>query len=156
MPTRPDANPDPKSPRQRLLLFTSLSALDGTIATMAAVGALDDPLGATICGLIVVAGTGAWLSARDGFSGSLGRRDWLRLLEYALVSSGLTLAAAALGGWSATALDLFWLPRAAGLATILLGAEIAGMRIPGLHGVRLPVVVLLTGFALEAITLWIR
>lgn len=133
-----------------LLLLTTLGAVDGTVFLMAASGALSTLAGAVTCGLTVVAGAGAWLVARDEFGrGERTRRDGLRLAATAGVASAVTLAAAWLGASLAGAVQLIVLPKAAGLVILLVAAEVAGLGLPRVKGLPLPVAALAVALVVE-------
>lgn len=149
------ASPEPNDTRtatSHLLLFTTISALDGTILMLAASGTFHDPWTATVAGLTVVAGAGAWLSARRAFAGGC---DWKRLVRVA-IPAALATTIAALVGAHLGSLHLTVLPKAAGVALLLIAAEVAGWRLPRVQRLPVPVPLALIAFALplEVLAHW--
>lgn len=125
-----------------VFMMCTLAAVDGTVLLLAASGRLSSPAGAMVVGLNVIAGAGAWLAARDAFAG----RSWHAADVGALAALGVAIigstVAAAWLGLRLGAIDLVVLPKAAGLVLLLIGAQIAGVRLP--HPARLPLPVFAT------------
>lgn len=143
-PTRPD----------RLLFFTSISALDGTIATLAATGVLATLSGAIVAGLTVIAGAGAWLTAHQTYAHRpLTRKDRTGLSLLVLFASLATLIAATLGH-SLSTLEPTLLPKAAGIALLLVALELTGIRLPRRGPLSLPLALITTALALEVLIHW--
>lgn len=101
--------------RSRLFLATTLPALDGTLAAVAARGGLATTQGAVATGLAVIAGVGAWSSARREFP----RRGASAVLAVILTASTL---GAVLAAWGGERLGTWWpwFPTAAGVVVVLL------------------------------------
>lgn len=134
----------------KLLLMTSLPAVDGTIFALAARGTFGTLGGATLAGLTVIAGASAWAAARHEF----GREaDRVALALVALASTlGAALSAAAGAAFGArAALEIF--PTAAGLAVLAIAAEVLGARLPRAGRVPFPAVIVAAG-ALGEVARW--
>ncbi len=140
------------APAPHLLGMTCLSSVDGTIPMLAASGAFANPATSATLGLTVVAGIGAWITAWQAYPEKLGRQDWLRLGAYAGITMLVTLAAAWLGAALAPAMHV--LPYVAGVVVLLIAMQIAGLRLPRLGKVPLPLGVVAAGMLLEVL-LWI-
>jgi hypothetical protein len=138
-----------------LYAFTLLSAVDGSLVALAAAGHLDSIGGALTVGLLVIAGAGSWLAARTAFGGRRRtRRDWLLLGVLGVATLAATAASAWLGLTLGRALTLHVLPKAAGLALFVLAAEVAGLKVPRLGRVPIPVLVLGAAALLEVGLAW--
>lgn len=125
------AVPTDKRAAANLLLMTSLGAVDGTVLLMAASGALASVGSAVVVGLTVVSGAGAWIAAYQAFGGR--RRtagDYWLLAGIALLSAVATVAAAWVGMALGEAVRFHVLPKAVGVILFLVGAEVAGLRLP--------------------------
>ncbi len=140
-----------KGGKRDLLVMTCLGAIDGTIVLLAATGGLSSWSAAIVAGLTIVTGVGAWLAARDAFAGG---REWFTLGAIAIISTTATVAAAWLGVHLGAAVTLHVLPKAAGIFLCVLGAQMAGLRIPSPQHVPAPLAVLAGGLALEGIVQW--
>jgi hypothetical protein len=137
-----------------LFALTLLSAADGSLLALAAAGRLSTLGGALTVGLLVVAGAGSWLAARQAFAGRRpDARGWRALGLLGVLTLASTVASAWLGSALGEAVTLHALPKAAGVVLLLLSAEMAGVRMPRPGRVPLPVAALAAGFALEAL-LW--
>ncbi len=146
-----------QSPRPVASLFvlTLLSAVDGSLLALAAAGRLRSLTDAVTIGLVVVAGAGSWLAANQAFAGR--RRthhDWGLLAGL----GALTLASTVLSVWLGTqlgaALTLHVLPKGAGLVLLLVGAEVAGLRLPRAGRLPLPLAGLGLVLAAEVLLQW--
>ena len=134
-----------------LFMLCTLAAMDGTIALLAAGGRLSTWGGAVAAGLTTIAGAGAWIAARQAFGGRRRTaRDYGLLTLLGAVTAGAAVAAASLGALIGSR-HLEFLPKAAGLALLLVAAEVAGLRVPRAKGVPLPLVVALAGGVLEVL-----
>lgn len=154
MPTDPIPTTSTEQTAQRnLLLFTSVSSLDGTVMLLAAGGALSSTAGAAVAGLTVVAGAGAWLSARDAFRSGLGGGAWRRLLSVALPAMVLTLIAT-LVGTQVGGVALTVLPKVAGVALLFVAAEVTWGRAVRIGRVPVALALLLVGIPLEVLGAW--
>lgn len=137
-----------------LFAVTLLSAVDGSLLLLAAAGRLRTLGGALAVGLLVVAGAGSWLAARQAFAGRRpDARGWRVLGLLGALTLASTVAATWVGATLGQAVTLHVLPKAAGVVLLLLSAEMAGVRVPRLGRVPLPVAALVAGSALEAL-LW--
>lgn len=139
----------------RVLLMMVLPAVDGGILLLAAAGRLSSPASAAAIGLTMIAGVGAWIAARDAFA----VRPWTvrngaALIVLGLVTVAATVAAAWIGTTLGQALTLHVLPKVAGVALCLIGAEVSGLRLPKPVGVPLPVVAVAAGVFLEVAYQW--
>lgn len=139
-----------RAAESKLFLMTSLPAVDGTLFALAATGRLATPAVAVTVGLTIIAGAGAWLSAREEFSGERGG-DRGTLLFIALASTLLALAATTAGALVGAHVTLVALPTAAGLALVALAAEFAGARLPRVAGLAAPTLIVIGGIAGEVI-----
>lgn len=139
------------SPASRLFLLCTLSALDGTVAVLAAAGRLSTLGGAVGVGLTIVAGAGAWAAAHEAFGGRPGRRGVALLGLLGLAIAVATVAAA----WAGAALsDLRVLPKAAGPMLLLVAAEVGGLRVPAPLGVPPSAAAAGLAVALEVLVRW--
>lgn len=104
--------------RSRLFLATVLPVVDGTLAAVAARGGLSTPAGATLVGLTVIAGAGAWSSARREFAGGGHGRALAALVVVTTIGAVLAAWAGAEAGerWP-------WFPVAAGAVVLSLAAN---------------------------------
>ncbi len=134
-----------------LLLMTTLGAIDGTILLLAAQGVLDSLAGAILTGLTVIGGAGAWITARQAFGARHGLQANLALGAIAVLGSLAAVAAAALGSWIGSTMDLAVLPKAVGVVLLLVAAEVSGLRLPHLAGLPLPVAGVLAAIILEGV-----
>lgn len=136
-----------------LFAITLLSAADGSLLLLAAAGRLRTLGGALAVGLLVVAGAGSWLAARRAFAGRRpDARGWAILGLLGVLTLMSTVAATWLGATLGQAVTLHVLPKAAGVVLLLLSAEMAGVPVPRLGRVPLPVAALLAGTLLEVLT----
>ena len=122
-----------------LFVLTLLSAVDGSLLALAAAGRLTSLADAVTIGLVVVAGAGSWLAANQAFAGR--RRtgsDWGLLGLLGALTLASTVASVWLGARLGDALTLHVLPKGAGLVLFLVGAEVAGLRLPKPGRVPLP------------------
>ncbi len=144
-----------KGHAMNLLLMTSLGAVDGTILLLAASGALSSIGAAVVVGLTVVSGAGAWIAAYQAFGGRAHTaQDYRALAGIALLSILATVAAAWIGMALGDAVRLHVIPKAVGVVLFLIGAEVAGLRLPRLGHAPLPLLVVgLAGIA--EVVLWI-
>lgn len=139
----------------RLFLLTTLPAVDGGILVLAATGRLSSFWSAAVVGLTMIAGAGAWIAARDAFgTRPWTLRNWASLLVLGAVTVIATVAAAWLGSTLGQAVTLHVLPKVAGIAMCLIGAEIAGVRFPRPVGLPLPVVAVAAGVLAEVVLQW--
>lgn len=145
----------PSRPVTSLFILTLLSAVDGSLLALAAAGRLRSLTDAVTIGLVVVAGAGSWLAANQAFAGR--RRthhDWGLLAGL----GALTLASTVLSVWLGTqlgaALTLHVLPKGAGLVLLLVGAEVAGLRLPRAGRLPLPLAGLGLVLAAEVLLQW--
>lgn len=139
-----------------LFALTLLSAVDGSLLALAAAGRLTSVTDAVTIGLVVVAGAGSWLAANQAFA----RRkrttaDWIALSALGLVTLASTVASVWLGTRLGDAVTLHILPKGAGLVLFLIGAEVAGLRLPKAGRMPLPLAGLLIVFAVEVGLQWI-
>lgn len=104
--------------RSRLFLSTALPSVDGTLAAIAAGGGLATAHGATVAGLTVIAGAGAWSAARREFAGGGHART---LVVLAVASTALAVAAA--WGGAAASARWPWFPTVAGAFVLALAAN---------------------------------
>lgn len=139
----------------RLLVLTSLPAVDGTLFVLAASGRIATPASAVLAGLTVIAGTNAWLAAREEHRELRTARARWRLATIALASTLLALAAAAAGAAVGARVALAALPVAAGAALLLLAAETLGARVPRAAGLPLATWAIALGVVVE-VALWTR
>lgn len=139
----------------RLLFLTSLPAVDGTLFVLAATGRIASPASAALAGLTIIAGTNAWLAAREEHRELRTRDAWWKLAGIAGVSTALALVAAAAGGLVGSRLQLQALHLAAGATLLLLAAETLGARLPRLARLPLATWVLSAGVVAE-VWLWTR
>ncbi len=138
-----------------LFLLTVLSAVDGTLVMLAASGKLSTLGGAIVVGLTVIAGAGSWIAAKDAFgSGPLARSEKLILTSLAAVTIVAATAAVWLGATLGQAVTLHILPKAAGVVMLLIGAEIAGLKMPRPAGVPLPLIAISVSALLEVYSQW--
>lgn len=138
-----------------LLTMTSMASIDGTVPLLAANGMLATASGSVAVGLTVIAGIGAWIAAWQRYPKIRGKQ-WLSLLPVALASAGITLLAAAFGLVAGEHLVI--LPKAAGIVLLLIAAQMAGLKVPGLRTAKLhasPVVLVLAAAALLEVFYWI-
>ncbi|MEK6975782.1 MAG: hypothetical protein AABY18_05520 [Candidatus Thermoplasmatota archaeon] len=147
--------PAAQRPLASLFVLTLLSAVDGSLLALAAAGRLRSLADAVTIGLLLVAGAGSWLAANQAFAGR--RRngtDWgvLALLGALMLAS--TLAAVWLGARLGDAVTLHVLPKGAGLVLFLVGAEVAGLRVPKAGRVPAPLAALGLVIALEVALQW--
>lgn len=136
-----------------VLAITLLGALDGTIVVLSARGYFNEIGSAIAVGLTVIAGAGAWITARQSFHGVRVRNQWRVLAIMALVSSLATAGAAWLGG-ELGALTLLVLPRVAGLVLLLIALEVGGLSLPRIQRIPLPALLIVAGFAAEGVAQW--
>lgn len=145
----------PRFAPSRLLMLTSLPALDGTLFVLGASGRLATPAAAILAGLTIIAGTNAWLAARVELRELRTREARWALARIAGTSTLLALAAASAGALVGAQLAVRVLPVAAGFALLLLAAETLGLRLPRLARLALASWTLLGGVLVE-VALWIR
>lgn len=149
---KPDVSPS------SLLMMTTLGAVDGTIVLLAANGVLSTLAGALVTGLMVMAGAGAWIVARQVYGGRRRTgRDRLVLASIAVTTSLATVAAAWLGDWAGQSIRFHVLPRAVGLVLLLVAMEVGGLRlprVPHLRNVPLPVLALAIAGIAEGVAQW--
>ncbi len=144
-----------KREAMNLLLMTCLGAVDGTILLLAASGALASIGSAVVVGLTVVSGAGAWIAAYQAFGGRKhSARDYRALAGIALLSIVATVAAAWLGMALGEAVRFHVLPKAVGVVLFLVGAEVAGLRLPRPGHAPLPLLVVGAAVLVEVV-LWI-
>lgn len=135
--------------------MTSLGAVDGTVLLLAAQGALSTWVGAVSVGLTVIAGAGAWITARQAFGGRRrSARDWAILAAIGIVTAVATVAAAWLGGLLGAQIALQILPHAAGVVLLAVAAEVAGLRLPRFGRLPLPAVTILAAVLAEGVAQW--
>lgn len=138
-----------------VFVLTLLSAVDGTLLALAAAGRLRSLADAVTIGLVVVAGAGSWLAANQAFAGR--RRtgaDWGLLGALGALTLASTVAAAWLGVRLGDAVTLHVLPKGAGVVLALVGAEVAGLRLPRVGRVPLPLAGLALVLAAEGAVQW--
>lgn len=138
-PAKPRLPPAAARPVSSLFILTLLSGIDGSLLALAAAGRLTRLGDAITIGLVVVAGAGSWLAANQAFAGR--RRthnDWGLLIALGVLTLGSTVASVWLGTRLGSALTLHVLPKGAGLVLLLVGAEVAGLRLPRAGRVPLP------------------
>ena len=131
--------------RHRLLLLTAGPVLNGTVAALASDGSLQDPV--VLVGLAVagIGGAGAFTCAALDFGP---RGDRRLLLAIAALSTGLVVAAALAGAWFHAG-DRAWLRLGGGLAALAVAAQLAGLRLPEVRGLPLPVALAGAGLLME-------
>lgn len=138
-----------------LFVLTLLSAMDGSLLALAAAGRLSSLADAVTIGLVVVAGAGSWLAANQAFAGRRRtRHDWGLLGLLGAVTLASVVASVWLGVRLGDALTLHVLPKGAGLVLFLVGAEVAGLRLPRAGRVPLPVAGLALVFGAEVLLQW--
>ena len=154
------AAPTDNPSASNLLLMTCLGAVDGTIVVLAAQGVLSSWTGAISVGLTVIAGVGAWITARETFrSAPSGPRQVATLLAIAAATSLGVVAAAWIGTQLADTATLHVLPRAIGLVLLLVAADVAGLRLPRMPIARqralpLPFMAIAGSLAAEGVLQW--
>lgn len=142
-------------PLSSLFVLTLLSAVDGSLVALAAAGRLTTLTDAVTIGLVVVAGAGSWLAANQAFAGRRrSRADWGALALLGVATLVSTVASVWLGQRLGEALTLHVLPKAAGLVLFLVGAEVAGLRVPRAGRVPLPVAGIAIALAAEVALQW--
>lgn len=144
-----------RAPLAPLFVLTLLSAIDGSLLALAAAGRLTSLADSVTVGLVVVAGAGSWLAANQAFAGR--RRagaDWAALGLLGVLTLASTLGAVWLGARLGDALTLHVLPKGAGLVLFLVGAEVAGLRLPKAGRLPLPLAALGLVLALEVGLQW--
>lgn len=152
---KPRLPPAAARPVSSLFVLTLLSAVDGSLLALAAAGRLASLAGAVTVGLVVVAGAGSWLAANQAFAGRRRTRsDWTALGLLGALTLVSTLASVWLGTRLGDALTLHVLPKGAGVVLFLVGAEVAGLRLPKLGRVSLPALGLGIALALEVALQW--
>lgn len=152
--TRPRI-PDLPAAAGNLFLLTVLSTVDGSLVALAATGRLSTWGGAVTAGLTVIAGAGSWIAARQALAAT-SRPAALRMLAIlGAVTLAATLASVYVGTRLATAVQLHVVPKAAGVAVLLVATEVAGLRLPRVRGVPAPLVALVGGVGLEVASRWI-
>lgn len=144
-----------RSATATLFLLTLLSTVDGSLVALAATGNLSSLGGALTAGLTVIAGVGSWVAAQQAFAGSSRKTALRGLLALGVLTLAATLASVYVGARLATAVQLHILPKAAGIAILLLAGEVAGLRLPKLRGVPAPVAAVAGGVGLEVVLRWI-
>lgn len=147
--------PPAARPLSSLFVLTLLSAIDGSLLALAAAGRLTSLADSVTIGLVVVAGAGSWLAANQAFAGR--RRagaDWAALGLLGVLTLASTLGAVWLGARLGDALTLHVLPKGAGVVLFLVGAEVAGLRMPKAGRVPLPLAALAAVIALEVGLQW--
>ncbi len=152
---KPRLPPAAARPVSSLFVLTLLSAVDGSLLALAAAGRLESLAGAVTVGLVVVAGAGSWLAANQAFAGR--RRtgaDWAALGLLGALTLATTVASVWLGTRLGDALTLHVLPKGAGLVLFLVGAEVAGLRLPKAGRVPLPLAGLLLVLVAEVGLQW--
>ncbi len=137
--------PAAAKPVGSLFLLMSFAAVDGTLALFAATGRLSTLAGAITVGLTTIAGAGAWITARESLGGVHGMRRHAVLATLGIVTAASALLAAAVGALAQGAFELQWLPKAGGLALMIIGAEVTGLRVPRVARMPLPILVTLAG-----------
>lgn len=138
-----------------LLTVTTISALDGTLLLLVAAGTLETLTGAITTGLTVIAGGGAWVTARELYGGRpLRGRDRTTLGLIALVAIPLALGAVWVASRTGLTAGLQYLPHAAGFVLLLLAADITGLRLPRPAGAPLPALVVAGTAILEVFAHW--
>ena len=142
------------APVSTLWMLTCMGAVDGTVLVLAATGRLHSLAAAVVVGLTVVAGAGAWLTARQAFAGPHNGRQYLVLTSMAATSILATVAAAWLGETLGQAVTFHVLPRAVGVVLVLVAAEVGGFHLPRIAQAPLPVVALAAGVLLEVLLAW--
>ena len=120
---------------------------------LAASGRLNDLGGAVTVGLTVIAGAGSWLAARQAFP-RVGPADLASLVVLGVATLAATVASVWLGTALGTALTLHVLPKAAGIVLLAVAADVAGVPLPKLRGLPLPLVVLAASGVLEVALQW--
>ena len=152
---KPRLPPAAARPVSSLFVLTLLSAVDGSLLALAAAGRLSTLSGAVTVGLVVVAGAGSWLAANQAFAGRRRTRsDWAALGLLGALTLASTVASVWLGTRLGDALTLHVLPKGAGLVLFLVGAEVAGLRLPKAGRVPLPALGLAAALALEVAAQW--
>lgn len=136
-----------------LLAITLLGAVDGTIIVLSARGALNSLAGALTVGLTVIAGAGAWITARQTFGGARIRSQW-RILAIMALTTSLATVGAAWVGQQMQDISLLVLPRVAGLVLLLISLEVGGLPLPRIRKLPLPVIVVAGGALLEGLVQW--
>ena len=138
-----------------LFTLTLLSAVDGSLLALAAAGRLRSLADAVTVGLVVVAGAGSWLAANQAFARR--RRtgaDWGALAALGALTLASTVTAVWLGVRLGDAVTLHVLPKGTGVVLALVGAEVAGLRLPRVRRVPLPLAGLAVVLALEVALQW--
>lgn len=155
-PAKPRLPPAAASrPVSSLFILTLLSGIDGSLLALAAAGRLTRLADAVTIGLVVVAGAGSWLAANQAFAGR--RRthhDWGVLASLGVLTLGSTVASVWLGTQLGAALTLHVVPKGAGLVLLLIGAEVAGVRLPRVGRLPLPLAGLAFVLAAEVLLQW--
>ena len=152
---KPRLPPAAARPLSSLFILTLLSAVDGSLLALAAAGRLTTLADAVTVGLVVVAGAGSWLAANQAFAGRRRTRsDWAALGLLGALTLASTVASVWLGARLGDALTLHVLPKGAGLALFLVGAEVAGLRLPKAGRVPLPALGIALAVAVEVALQW--
>ena len=143
-------------PLSSLFILTLLSTVDGSLLALAAAGRLTSLTDAITVGLVVVAGAGSWLAANQAFAGrQRNQADWALLGLLGALTLVTTVASVWLGTRLGDAMTLHVLPKGAGLVLFLVGAEVAGVRLPKFGGVPLSLVGLILVLTVEVGLQWI-
>lgn len=128
---KPRLPPAAARPLPSLFVLTLLSTVDGSLLALAAAGRLTSLTDAVTIGLVVVAGAGSWLAANQAFAGrSRNQADWAILGLLGALTLASTVASVWIGTRLGDAFTLHLLPKGAGLVLFLVGAEVAGLRLP--------------------------
>jgi hypothetical protein len=140
---------------RNLYLLTLLSAVDGSLIALSASGQLSTWGGAVAVGLTVIAGAGSWIAAERAFGGRRLTGSDLRALGLlGLATLAATATSVWLGMTVSQAVTLHVMPKAAGLAMCFVAAEVAGVRLPRLARVPLPIAALALAVPLEVGAQW--
>lgn len=112
-----------------IMFLLSLSSLDGTVLVLARQGSFDSLTSSLLTGLLVIAGTGTWLSVL-ATKAPLYRGH---LLRAAGVSAATVTASAWLAHGPLSSLELLALPTLAGLLLLLLSLQLLGVTLPAVR-----------------------